>query len=127
MIALSIRQPWAWLIVQGYKDIENRGWSSPFRGQILIHAARKFDHDGYEFASDFMRQNYGIEIPNPSRYDRGGLIGLSSVIDCVRQSTSPWFIGPYGFVLANSRAIVFQPCKGQLGFFEIDAAVAFAP
>ncbi len=37
---LSIRQPWAWLIVNGYKDIENRTWSTRFRGKVLIHAGK---------------------------------------------------------------------------------------
>jgi hypothetical protein len=40
MKALSIRQPWAWLIVNGYKDIENRSWATKFRGPVLIHAAK---------------------------------------------------------------------------------------
>lgn len=37
MKALSVRQPWAWLIVNGYKDIENRDWSTQQRGRIWIH------------------------------------------------------------------------------------------
>ena len=37
---LSIRQPWAWLIVNGYKDIENRTWSTRFRGKVLIHGMK---------------------------------------------------------------------------------------
>ena len=40
MKALSIRQPWAWLIVNGHKDIENRSWPTRFRGPVLIHAAK---------------------------------------------------------------------------------------
>lgn len=39
MKALSIRQPWAWLILHGGKDIENRSWNTNFRGRFLIHAA----------------------------------------------------------------------------------------
>ncbi|WP_245839042.1 ASCH domain-containing protein [Yersinia kristensenii] len=39
MKALSIRQPWAWLIVNGYKDIENRTWNTKCRGPVLIHAS----------------------------------------------------------------------------------------
>lgn len=46
MKALSIRQPWAWLIVAGYKDIENRSWPTNFRGRVYIHASRKFDEVG---------------------------------------------------------------------------------
>ena len=34
-IALSIRQPWAWLIVNGYKDIENRDWKTHYRGRWM--------------------------------------------------------------------------------------------
>lgn len=37
--ALSIRQPGAWLIVNGHKDIENRDWpTTNFRGRLLVHA-----------------------------------------------------------------------------------------
>jgi len=40
MRALSVKQPWAWLIVNGYKKIENRNWPTSFRGRIYIHAGR---------------------------------------------------------------------------------------
>ncbi|HTV55212.1 MAG TPA: ASCH domain-containing protein, partial [Terriglobia bacterium] len=46
MKALSIRQPWAWLIVNGFKPIENRSWNTNFRGRILIHASLKVDREG---------------------------------------------------------------------------------
>jgi hypothetical protein len=36
--AISIRQPRAWLIVNGYKDVENRIWAANVRGRVLIHA-----------------------------------------------------------------------------------------
>ena len=36
--AISIRQPWAWLIVNGYKDVENRTWKAKYTGALLIHA-----------------------------------------------------------------------------------------
>ena len=39
MIAISIRQPWASLILKCGKDIENRSWPTKFRGRILVHAA----------------------------------------------------------------------------------------
>ncbi len=45
MQALSVRQPWAWLIVAGYKDVENRGWATKYRGRILIHAGRRAAED----------------------------------------------------------------------------------
>ena len=43
---LSVRQPWAWLIVHGYKDIENRTWPTRHRGDTVIHAGLVFDNDG---------------------------------------------------------------------------------
>src|SRR5437016_10859136 len=50
MKALSVRQPWAWLIVNGHKDIENRSWQTKFRGKLLIHAGQRFDPKGVEAA-----------------------------------------------------------------------------
>src|SRR5438105_11911405 len=38
--AVSIRQPWAWLVVMGYKDVENRSWRTNHRGALLIHASK---------------------------------------------------------------------------------------
>jgi hypothetical protein len=46
MKALSIKQPWAWLIVHGYKDIENRTFDSPRCGRIYVHAGKTTDDDG---------------------------------------------------------------------------------
>ena len=43
MKILSIRQPWAALIVHGFKETENRTWSTSYRGPVLIHAALKVD------------------------------------------------------------------------------------
>lgn len=39
MKTLSVRQPWASLLVSGLKDIENRTWVSNYKGRILIHAS----------------------------------------------------------------------------------------
>ena len=41
--ALTIRQPWADLIMSGAKDVENRTWSTSYRGRLWIHAAVKVD------------------------------------------------------------------------------------
>jgi hypothetical protein len=38
MKILSVRQPWASLIVNGFKDVENRTWPTRYRGRILVHA-----------------------------------------------------------------------------------------
>jgi hypothetical protein len=41
MNGLSIRQPWAWLIVNGHKDVENRSWHTDFRGRVYVQAGVK--------------------------------------------------------------------------------------
>ena len=53
---LSVRQPWAWLIVTGYKNIENRTWDTRYRGRIAIHAAARF-------AWDFLEDNDEVTRP----------------------------------------------------------------
>jgi len=117
-IALSIRQPWAWLIANGYKDIENRTWSTRFRGPVLIHAAKGMTRAEW-YSADTVALANGVKLPPYATFERGGIVGVVEVIDCVSRSDSPWFEGPYGFVLRNARWLPFQPCKGSLGFFQI--------
>ena len=69
MKALSVRQPWAWLILYGPKDIENRTWTSRARGRIAIQASLTFDRKGYLWVRRRfpvrMRQNH--QNTNPLR------------------------------------------------------------
>src|SRR5665213_2736034 len=52
MIALSILQPYAWLIVTGRKDIENRTWRTGRRGRVLIHAGKNYPKRDYADDAD---------------------------------------------------------------------------
>lgn len=115
-VALSILQPWAFLIVNGKKDIENRTWKTDFRGEFYIHAGRNFDYKGYEWLCLHFP---AVAILIPNKLEHGGLVGKATLVDCVTQSDSPWFCGPYGFVLWDSQPIQFVPKVGQLGFFHI--------
>jgi len=45
MKTLTVRQPWAWAIARGHKNIENRSWTTNYRGPLAIHAAKQFDDD----------------------------------------------------------------------------------
>jgi hypothetical protein len=56
-LALSIRQPWASLILLAGKDIENRTWETRLRGPILIHAAISMTKREYLDAMDFADAN----------------------------------------------------------------------
>ncbi len=46
IMALTVRQPYAWAIAEGFKPVENRGWRTNYRGLLAIHAAGRFD-DGF--------------------------------------------------------------------------------
>lgn len=123
MKALSIRQPWAWLIVNGYKNIENRSWNTKYRGPVLIHAsARKPTKSEVETARSLLKEVAGWEValrmPKPEHFDLGGIAGVATVTDCVTESRSPWFFGPIGFHLTDARTLPFRPMKGRLSFFE---------
>ncbi len=119
MRALSIRQPWAWLIVSGYKDIENRTWATRFRGRVYVHAGKlTLPLEAFPAQRDYLRRA-GIVLPPD--LPRGALVGEVTITGCVEHSVNPWFCGPYGFVLAEP--VIYPvpvPCRGRLGFFRVD-------
>jgi hypothetical protein len=119
MKALSIRQPWAWLIVNGHKPIENRSWATRYRGPLLIHAAKGMTRAEYHDAGELCFR-LGVPLPAFDELERGGVVGQVTVTGCVDASSSSWFFGKYGFEMANAKPLPFMPCKGQLGFFDTD-------
>ena len=130
MKALSVRQPWAWCIVNGWKDVENRRWSTSHRGPLLIHASKQFDHEGYDWIvhqagsslpSDILRVIPFVdpEERDTSNFDKGGVVGRVSVVAIADFNGSPWFVGPYGWCLRDAELLPFQPMRGQLGLFEV--------
>ena len=123
-VAISIRQPWAWLIIHAAKDIENRNWPTRFRGNVLIHAAKGMTRAEYEEAYDFVMCEVDSKICMPTfdSLPRGGIVGRMRISDCVTESPSPWFCGPYGFVIEAATSLPFHPCKGALGFFQSEHA-----
>lgn len=124
--ALSVRQPWAWAIIHGGKDIENRSWQAvnhglKVRGRICIHAAKGMTRDEYEDAREFI-DSLGYHTPDARALFRGGIIGEVDVVDVVSESKSPWFFGPRGLVLRDARPMEFIPAVGALGYFDWEPA-----
>jgi hypothetical protein len=114
---LSIRQPFAWLIVNGFKDIENRSWRTRHRGDILIHGgvSRANLNDGF---LNKLSRRYHIHFPAISNFDTGGVVGIAFVADCRMRTGSPWHLrGNVGWVLTNPRRLKFRACKGALNLF----------
>ncbi|RJG10972.1 ASCH domain-containing protein [Pseudomonas cavernicola] len=126
MKALSIRQPWAWLIIYGGKDIENRTWHTKYRGRFLVHAAQGMTANEYRDAMDFV-SDAGIVLPPswPGRVElqRGGIIGSVELVDSVDTSDSPWYMGQKGFLLRDPKPLPFIPLKGRLGFFDVPGEI----
>lgn len=126
-MALTVWQPWAWLIVHGWKDIENRDWRTHYRGPVAIHAGQTLDDD-----CDFdVRMGIHPVTQGPlsvtrtdGDWQRGGIVGVAEIVDCVERSDSPWFVGRYGFVLRNAQPVPFIPVKGKQGFFDWRARLA---
>lgn len=128
MKVLSIKQPWAWAILYGGKDVENRTWSTKFRGRFLIHASKSFDQVGWQWIAE-NENRLGLRLPSrQSDFITGAIIGSVNLFDCRQSDGSRWFQGPYGFLLRNPIGIPFIiPCKGRLKFFDFDLLTHEAP
>lgn len=72
MKCLTIKQPWASLIVNGYKSYEFRSWKTKYRGKILIHAGMSLEK---EYANKVKK--YDLE------YIKGAIIGEAEIVDCI--------------------------------------------
>lgn len=116
--ALSIRQPWAYLIInlpdEIRKDIENRTWSTNHRGELFIHASATVEKEVYK---DFRMRGY---VPDMSEIKTGGIIGKVELVEVVTEHKSPWFEGPFGFVLKNAEKVPFTPIRGNLNVWYFD-------
>jgi hypothetical protein len=66
---LTVKQPWAWAIIHGGKDIENRSWKPRRPCRVLIHAGLTTDHDGLTFLRT-------MGIRRPRAFVHGAIIGI---------------------------------------------------
>lgn len=123
MQAISIRQPWAWFILNAGKDCENRDWRGicRYRGNLLIHAAKGMTKREYEEAVTFAREvaHYAGFIPDANRIKRGGIVGMVEMTGHVRSHRSPWFTGPTALLFRRPYPLPFRPYQGQLGLFDV--------
>lgn len=127
-IALSVKQPWAALIVAGLKSIEVRGWATDRRGRILIHASKVAD----------TRPEAWRHLPKSLAKQAqlsGGIIGSVELTGCVeypsRESFEAdgrlhlndphWFKPPrlFGLVVTRPKKEKFHPVLGNVKFFTV--------
>lgn len=118
--ALTVRQPWAWLLFHG-KPVENRDWWTSYRGPLAIHAAKGMTRMEYEDAFDFVSTfapQVAATIPPREGLVRGAVIGTVEMVACADRHSSPFFQGKYGFVFENQKLLsVPIPAAGALGLW----------
>lgn len=125
MKVLSLKQPWAELILQGRKKIELRKWNTKFRGEFLIHASKNVDKNA-------MKEFGFVELP------LGKIVGKAFLKEVKRYfsseefkkdqnlhlSSSDW--GLYGFILEGVSRVDEILCNGKLGFWDFDGEISKA-
>jgi len=126
--ALSIRQPWCWLIMQGLKDIEIRSWTTPFRGFFAIHASKIFDEEAFSYLNEI------LSIPEMEEYPMGVIVGYAYLFDVKefkdkdafvlfkdRHLNNPdwWEPSKVGFVLQEITSLPPFVSKGKLGLYSL--------
>lgn len=148
MRALTVRQPWAWAIIHGGKNIENRDWAprvSP--GRIAIHAGKAWDDlaaDHPAIVRAFTEANPGFDerwaSVDRGDFTFGAIIGTVEVtidshpVDGTHgcrgsDECQPWGMGSalYHWVLANPRPLAEPiPCRGALGLWTVPTALLAA-
>ena len=119
MKVLSLKQPWAELILQGKKTIEIRKWNTNFRGEFLIHSSKIPDENG-------MKEFGFKELPC------GFIVGKARLSDVKKYKSEDEFLeekhlhlatkewGSYGFILKDAKRIEKIPAKGSLNFWNFD-------
>lgn len=74
MKVLTIKQPWATLIMQGDKRFEFRSWQTKYRGDLLIHAGKGIDKEAIKRLAKYL----------PDEIPLGKILGKVTLVDCVK-------------------------------------------
>jgi hypothetical protein len=126
--ALSLKQPWATLLVHGLKQVEVRRWATSRRGKVLIHAARVSDARPEAWAKVPQELQEAAKVA-------GGIIGQADLTGCkiyrsveafaeeqaLHLNEPAWFEPPhlYGFTFARATQLPFRRCPGWFRFFPV--------
>jgi hypothetical protein len=115
--AISLRPPWAWAVMFGGKDVENRSWPTKRRGRILIHAS---SHKASRDDDEWLRSELGslthmTRNALPAAFERSAMLGSVELVDCVTNSRSRWAqSGEYHWILRDPRPLA-APVHGVNG------------
>jgi hypothetical protein len=133
--ALSLKQPFAWLIANGYLLVDDRTWGTEYRGPVLIHASKGLYKEYY----DYLKSSTDIPLPAKDKLEYGGVVGIANLVLCSRPGELPEGISReqrahfggvhqeyFGFLFKQATPLAFMPCRGKLGIFEIDVGELLA-
>lgn len=123
---LSLRQPWAWLLSEGIKTIENRTWNTSWRGRFLVHAAKTMTDAEYVACRRFCA--WAIperEFPAVTDFALGGIVGAVTLDDVLPKideaPPNSWRMdGQFGYVCSDPEPYPFVPVRGLQRFFQLD-------
>lgn len=121
MKAITIDALWAWAILEGHKPVENRGWQTPYRGPLAIHAGRHRRRDPVTRA--FLEQQ-GLTPPTDEQLKalRGRVLGIVELIGIKQRHElpdCPWAFSQFCWVLENPRWLAqSQLATGKLGLWD---------
>ena len=126
--ALSVRQPYAFLLVTGIKTCENRSWSTNHRGTLVIHAgAKSMTKDDWAWLDEAFQE---LELPAPDRDDpllrTGGIVGAVYLADVVTTPDPDWELGWWdgeslAWMISGCKQVdEFTPMKGRLQLFDVE-------
>lgn len=130
MKVISIRQPYAWLIFNGGKSIENRSWGTSYTGPLLIQAGKALypDADGVRewwnnlVTTQTHMQGYP-QMPELDDLPKGAIVGKARLVGCYpfdkNNNRNPWATGPWCWYLSNRKALPPLPMRGMQGLFNL--------
>lgn len=116
--AIAVRQPWAWAIMAGIKRVENRTWTTRYRGPLAIVAGQSKSslRDGVAFC-----ESLGVKVPIAS-LAFGSLLGVVILTDVVSigDIDDPFAEGPFCWLLDSPVKLDRPvPVIGRLGLFSV--------
>lgn len=139
MLALTIRQPWAWAICHAGKRIENRSWTTSYRGQLAIHASKSAPSQAMldavaELARDAQpgrRQSLARTAAAARAAPRGAIVAVCTLADVVATShdvADVWADEDGFWWRLKAVRVLAEPvdCTGKLRLWEAPSAVARA-
>jgi hypothetical protein len=90
--AISLWQPWATLVALGEKRYETRGWGTPYRGELVIHATKGFPREARELCEQEPFQSvlaqHGIFYP-AKELPRGAIVAVANLVSITK--TDEWW------------------------------------